>query len=88
MYNGCTTNDTHNVNYDKYFDDIHHEFPDCSFIMSLLRLDESFDKNDPGMIVIRDTRVLRDTFGFLSNPVKHDHDVSVCELRNGYLQTQ
>lgn len=72
------------INYDEYFDIIHHEFPDCPFIVSLsysslLRLDQPFDKNDPDVIVIRDTRVLRDTFGFYQS-VKHDPDVSDCEM--------
>ena len=80
----CTKNEPIKINYDEYFDIIDHEFPECPFNVSLgyaslLRLDEPFDKNDPDVIVIRDMRVLRDTFGFYQT-VKHDPDVSDCEM--------
>jgi hypothetical protein len=83
-HDGCTTNSILKINYEEYFDVIHNEFPCCPFEValsysSLSRLDEPFDKNDPDMIVIRDTRVLRDTFGFYRT-VKHDPDVSDCEM--------
>lgn len=80
----CTKNEPHKINYDEYFDVINNEFPECPFNVSLdyaslLRLDEPFDKNDPDVIVIRDMRVIRDTFGFYQT-VKHDPDVSDCEM--------
>jgi hypothetical protein len=72
------------VQPDEYFDILHTEFPECPFDISLghetLRtLDDPFCEDDPAMIIIRDTRVLRDTFGFYET-VKHDEEVADCEL--------
>lgn len=79
-----TVGETNKIQYDEYFDIVDKEFPSCPFNVSLgyktlLRLDEPFCEDDPEMIIIRDTRVLRDTFGFYKN-VKDDEDVADCEM--------
>ena len=79
-----STDDKDTVQYDEYYDIVRKEFPQYPFEVSLgyktlLRLDEPFCDNDPEMITIRDTRVLRDTFGFYTT-VMHDEEVADCEL--------
>jgi len=79
-----TPAETCTIQYDEYHDIIDKEFPDCPFVISLgyetlLTLDEPFCKDDPEMIIIRDTRVSSDTFGFYET-VKHVEDVADCEL--------
>ena len=74
----------HPINYDEYHEILNNEFPICPFVVSLdykmlMRLDEPFFEGDPEMVIIRDSRVLCDTFGFYEM-VKHEKDVAECDL--------